>query len=104
MTEPRIALTVQQQRTLDRMCRAPLKWLVSDRRYFATEDRFRRDNQRAYFATLNRVSFYNGPDYRVRFQGQGSFIRATQLQYEQAGVLGLERRVGDGSNVLQIAA
>lgn len=86
-------ITPNQRRTMTRLEALP-KWLYSDARYYARLDRYDREAQRAYFATINRVTTYTGPDYRVRFRGQLRFIRANQWQYDQALGLGMERSIG----------
>lgn len=97
-------MTPEQQRKLDRMDRAPWKWFISDARYWALRDQWEReaqereaqervDEQRAYFTTLSRVTGYTGPDYRVRFPDQASWVRANQWQYEQAGRDGIARAI-----------
>lgn len=83
----------KQRATLDRLDRLP-KWLYSDARYYARLDRYDREAQRAYFATINRVTSYDGPDYRVRFQNQRSWVRANRMQYEQALAFGMQRSIG----------
>ena len=86
-------LTPEQRRTLARMDRAPWRWFVSDARYYATLDRFKKDSQRRYFATISRVTQYRGPDYRVRFPEQASWVRVNWWQYEQAGENGIPRSI-----------
>lgn len=95
MTEHRkLPLNPKQQRKLDRWNRRPWRWFVTDDAYFALQDRFERDNQRRYYEVLNRVTTYDGPDYRILPAGQSTWIRATRQQYEQAMGLGVERSIG----------
>lgn len=99
------ALTDEQRAFLLKLGRAPWRWFVSDERYAATWRRMEQENaraaadnevtrQRAYYAILNRVTTYTGPDYRVRLIGQQTWIRATKRQYEQAAATGVQRSIG----------
>lgn len=91
-------MTPEQQRTLDRLNRYPSRWFVTNRHYWKIVERFERDNQRHYYWLLNRVTTYDGSDYRVRLVDeagvpQPGMIRATRSQYEQAQAAGLECRI-----------
>jgi hypothetical protein len=106
MTDDRwAALTTEQQAFLLKLGRAPWRWFVSDARYAATWARMERENiraaaeqevtrQRSYYAILTRVTGYTGPDYRVKLNGQRTWIRATERQYEQAAQTGVQRSIG----------
>ena len=94
MTDNPEGLTKVQRERLAKLCKAPWSWFCSDARYYRIQDGMVAANQRAYWATLNRVTGYHGPDYRVQLPGQSSFIRASPLQYEQAGSVGVPRSIG----------
>ena len=86
--------TPKQRRQILRRQHGLFAWLTSDRAYTEMFNRFEKDAQRRYFATISRVTVYDGPDYRVRFSGQRSWVRATPSQYEQALAFGMERSIG----------
>lgn len=95
MTTQNLPLTPKQDRILARWERRPWRWFCSDARFRALEDRFERDNQRRYYEVLNRVTTYDGPDYRLRVEGQKTRFRATRLQYLYAeNQPGVERSIG----------
>jgi hypothetical protein len=89
--------TPKQRRAIIRRQHGLFAWFTSDRAYTEMFDRFEReaevreaqefaDSQRAYFATISRVTTYTGPDYRVRFDGQSTWVRAVEWQYKLAGI------------------
>ena len=96
--------TPKQRRAILRRQHGLFAWLTSDAAYTARFDRYEReaqerearefaDSQRAYFATISRVTTYTGPDYRVRFPSQATWIRANRHQYDQAGQNGVSRTI-----------
>jgi hypothetical protein len=115
--EPNLArLTPKQRRTLARLDRAPWRWLVNDEGWFRFFDRYEKeadereraeqerqaqervDSQRAYFATISRVTTYTGPDYRIRFEGQNTWVRAVKWQYDLAAECNASRAIwGDAA-------
>lgn len=100
------ALTGEQRALLVKLGKWPWRWFVSDERYAATWARMEKDNrlaarraaeatQRAYWsAVASRVNPYTGPDYRIRLDGQRTWIRASARQYEWAADTGTQRSIG----------
>lgn len=109
------ALTDEQRQFLAKLGRAPWWWFVSDRRYADTLTRMECGNsrdaeaakvemQRAYYATMSRVTAYTGEDFRVQLQVGGTWVRAVQWQYDYAGRNGIPRRIGMGEAAPALAA
>lgn len=116
-------LTPDQAKHLRRLSRWPFRLWCPPSRYNAIYDGYEAANrraaaevaaeaeinrQRSYYEILNRVTTYEGPDYRIRLVGpdgepQPSLIRAYPQQYEYAE--GLERSIGiPEPELLQITA
>lgn len=76
-------MTPRQRRILGWLSR---QFWVTDRVYFRLSDSW---SQKSVARARKGEQ-----DWRVRLNGQGSWIRATRLQYEQALLVGVERSIG----------